>query len=77
MHVVSASVGDLLPHSVLHLSQFMRLWYLSHRRPAKAQASLRSLTRIFAVHTHDIWKEGKALTKNQTSSPSGWLHMRV
>ena len=25
----------------LHMSQLMRLWYLSHRRPAKAQASLR------------------------------------
>ena len=25
-----------------HMSQLMRLWYLSHRRPAKAQASLRS-----------------------------------
>ena len=24
-----------------HLSQLMRLWYLSHRRPAKAQARLR------------------------------------
>ena len=24
-----------------HMSQLMRLWYLSHRRPAKAQASLR------------------------------------
>ena len=24
-----------------HFSQLMRLWYLSHRRPAKAQASLR------------------------------------
>ena len=24
-----------------HLSQLMRLWYLSHRRPTKAQASLR------------------------------------
>ena len=24
-----------------YLSQLMRLWYLSHRRPAKAQASLR------------------------------------
>ena len=23
------------------MSQLMRLWYLSHRRPAKAQASLR------------------------------------
>ena len=27
--------------SELCLSQLMRLWYLSHRRPAKAQASLR------------------------------------
>ena len=26
---------------VHNLSQLMRLWYLSHRRPAKAQASLR------------------------------------
>ena len=25
----------------LHMSQLMRLWYLSHKRPAKAQASLR------------------------------------
>ena len=25
----------------VHLSQLMRLWYLLHRRPAKAQASLR------------------------------------
>ena len=24
-----------------HLSQLMRLWYLSHKRPAKARASLR------------------------------------
>ena len=27
--------------SNLYLSQLMRLWYLSHRRPVKAQASLR------------------------------------
>ena len=25
----------------IHMSQVMRLWYLSHRQPAKAQASLR------------------------------------
>ena len=35
------------------LSQLMRLWYLSHRRPAKAQASLRSLARAFAVRIHE------------------------
>ena len=44
-------------------SQLMRLWYLSHRRPAKALArlrgcagDLRSLARAFAVRTHDVWK---------------------
>ena len=31
----------------------MRLWYSSHRRPAKAQVSLCSLTRAFSVRTHD------------------------
>ena len=36
----------------------MRLWYLSHRRPAKAQASLRSLFRAFAVRTHMEVDEG-------------------
>ena len=34
-------------------SQLMRLWYLSHRRPAKAQARLRG---CFAVLTHELWK---------------------
>ena len=28
-------------YEIPHLSQLMKLWYLSHRRPAKAQASLR------------------------------------
>ena len=28
-------------HSSYEVSQLMRLWYLSHRRQAKAQASLR------------------------------------
>ena len=32
-------------YKIHDMSQLMRLWYLSHRRPAKAQASLR----IFAV----------------------------
>ena len=59
----------------------MLLWYLSYRRPVKAQASLRirahSLTRAFAVRTHEVWKQTKGPTKNQTSSPTGWLHMGV
>ena len=32
---------------LLHLSQLMRLWYLSHPR---------SLARAFAVRTHEVWK---------------------
>ena len=43
----------------------MRLWYLSHRRPAKAQASLRphNLARAFSVRTHGAWKKAKGPTK--------------
>ena len=62
------------------LSQLMRLWYLSHTWPVKAQASLR----ICAVSPEPLlfahMKYGskrKGLTKNQTSSPTGWLCMRV
>ena len=47
---------------ILHkMSQLLKLWYLSHRQPAKAQASLR-------IH---------AVSKNQTSSPTGWLRMCI
>ena len=68
------------------LSQLMRLWYLSHRRPAKAQATSegsgeparpRSLIRAFAIRTHNVWKKTKCLTKYQTCSPNGLLRMRV
>ena len=47
------------------MRQFMRFWYLSHRGPAKAQATSEgssepahrgSLTRVFAVPTHEVWK---------------------
>ena len=34
-------MGCLFYEWQLHLNQCMRLWYLSHRRPAKDQASLR------------------------------------
>ena len=36
-----------------------------------------SLDRAFAVHTHKVWKQTKGRTKNQTSSPTGWLHMNI
>ena len=70
----------------LRMSQLMRLWYLSHRQPAKAQATSegsgepahpRSLDRAFAVRTHKVWKKTNGPTKNQTSSPIEWLRMRV
>ena len=34
----------------------------------------RCLTRAIAVHTHEVWK---GPTKNQTSSATGWLGMRI
>ena len=34
----------------------MRVWYLSHRRAAKARA--------FAVSTHEVWKKTKGSAKN-------------
>ena len=57
------------------LSQLMRLWYLLHRGPAKAQASLRIRAvspepSLFANMNYG------SRPKNQTSSPTGWLRMR-
>ena len=40
-YTVYLSCTQLCRLSTHHLSQLMRLWYLSHRRPVKAQASLR------------------------------------
>ena len=36
-----------------------------------------SLARAFAVGTHEVWEQTEGPTKNQTSSPTGWLHMHV
>ena len=43
---------------ILEMSQLMRLRYLSHRRPAKAQASLHgcAVSPVFTVRTHAVWK---------------------
>ena len=56
------------------------LWFLSHRRPAKAQASLRIRAvllepLLFAHMKHGSRRRGPS--KYQTSSPTGWLRMRV
>ena len=59
-----------------HLSQLMRLWYLSHRRPAKAQASLRirAVSPEPSLFAHMKYGS-RGNVKNQTSSPTGWLGM--
>ena len=39
----------------------MKLWYLSHIRPAKAQASLRiCVARAFAVRKHSVEEEERS-----------------
>ena len=50
----------------------MRLWYLSHRRSAKAPASLR-----FCAVSPQPLLFAQMKNRNQTSSPTGWLRMRV
>ena len=59
------------------MSQLMRLWYLSHRRPAKAQASLRirAVSPEPSLFAH--MKYGSRWRVIQTSSPTGWLRMHV
>ena len=50
-----------------YMSQLMRLWYLSHRRPAKAQASLR---------IHPVWSESSlSAWRNLGSLASHWAHI--
>ena len=62
------------------MSQLMRLWYLSHRRPAKDQARLRIRavspeTSLFAHMKHECRQMVRP--KCVTSSPTGWLRMHV
>ena len=67
--------------SHLQMRKLMRLWYLSHRRPAKAQAAwlrIRTVAPELSLFAHmkygSTWRVRQ---KNQTSSPTGWMHMRV
>ena len=53
----------------------MRLWYLSHRQPATAQASLRSPEP--SLFAHMKYGSRRKPAKSQTSSLTGWLRMRV
>ena len=63
-----------------NMSQLMRLWYLSHRQPAKAQASLH----ICAVSPEPLlfahMKYGsrqRVQPKIKTSSPTRWLRISI
>ena len=52
---------------------------MSHRRPAKAQVSLRirAVSPEPLLFTRIIMEVDEGLTKNQTSSHTGWLRMCV
>ena len=50
--------------------------YATNEGSSKSAHS-RSLIRASAVRTHEVWKKTKSPTKYQTSSSTGWLHMRV
>ena len=62
-----------------NLSQRMKLWYLSHRRPLMAQTSLHihTVSPEPSMFAHIKYGSRRGPTKNQTSSPTGWLHIRV
>ena len=78
-----ASSGD---YGTYHIGKQRRSGESAHSRSLARAFSLfevsgkpahpRSLARAFAVRTHEVWKETKGPTKNQTSSPTGWLCMR-
>ena len=61
------------------LSQVMGLWYLSHRQTAKAEVSLHicAVSPEPSLFAQMKYVSRQRVSKSQTSSPSGWLHMRV
>ena len=70
--------GSQLP--ILCLSQLMRLWYLSHRRPAKAQASLRIcvLSPESSLFAHMKYgSRRRAQSKIKTPITMSWLCMCI
>ena len=56
-----------------YLSQLMRFWYLSHRRPAKAQASLRirAVSPEPSLFAHMKYESRWRIRPN-TDIPTGW-----
>ena len=63
-----------------HMSQHMRLWDLSHRRPAQAQASLRihAVSPESSLFAHMKYGSRRRVRpKIRHLAPTGWLRMRV
>ena len=61
------------------MSQLMRLWYLSHRRQRRLRrscASAQSRQSLRCLHTWRM-EVDEGSDQSQTSSPTGWLGMRV
>ena len=58
-------------HTRTKMSQLMRLWYLSYRRPVKSQASSPEPS----LYAH--MKYGSRRRVQRKSSPTGWLRMHV
>ena len=63
-----------------HLSQHMRLWYLSHGRPAKTQASLRirAVSPEPSRFAHIKYGSRQRVRPNiRHLGPTGWLRIRI
>ena len=71
----------VLEESVAHINRASSwdygTYHIGDQRRLRWAAHPHSLTRAFTVCTHEVWKKTKGPTKNQTSSPTGWLCMRV
>ena len=57
------------------MDRVKRIWFLSHMRAAKVQASLRSLARTFAARSYKQWVKRNLQTESQIPGPSEWLGM--
>ena len=77
----ASRVSSLVPQwQSCYLGELMRFWYLSHRRPAKAQASLRICAVLPepSLFAHMKYRSRRRVRpKIKTSSPTGWVCMRV
>ena len=72
--------GQFCPNDgLVYMNQCMRLWYLSHRRPAKVKASLRirAVLPKPSLLAHMKYGSRRNVQPKIRSWPTGWLHMRA